>query len=63
MARVTAPDNGNVTDTSASINITEPGVHRMYDRRSEELRARHILFMVKPDAAPEETLKAYTKAN
>ena len=42
--------------------ITVPGVRRMYDRRAEELRARHILFSVKPDAAPADTLKAYEKA-
>jgi peptidyl-prolyl cis-trans isomerase SurA len=42
--------------------ITEPGIQRMYDRRKEELRARHILFIVKPDASPEDTLKAYQKA-
>jgi peptidyl-prolyl cis-trans isomerase SurA len=42
--------------------ITEPGVRRLYERRSEELRARHILFIVKPDASPEDTMKSYTKA-
>lgn len=42
--------------------ITEPGIQRMYDRRREELRARHILFVVKPDAPPADTLKAYEKA-
>ncbi len=42
--------------------ITEPGVRRLYNRRQEELRARHILFTVKPDAPPADTLKAYEKA-
>lgn len=42
--------------------ITEPGVRRMYDRRTEELRARHILFSVKADAPPADTLRAFEKA-
>jgi peptidyl-prolyl cis-trans isomerase SurA len=34
----------------------------MYDRRTEEIRAQHILLSVKPDAQGEDTLKAYNKA-
>lgn len=32
-----------------------------YDRLSEEIRASHILIMVAPDAAPEDTIKAYSR--
>jgi len=42
--------------------ITEPGIKRLYDRRKEEIRVQHILLSVKPDAAPEETAKAYSTA-
>ena len=43
-------------------DITEPGIKLLYNRRQEEIRAQHILISLKPDASPEETLKAYTKA-
>lgn len=42
--------------------LTDPGVKLLYERKQEEIRAQHILLSVKPDASPEETLKAYTKA-
>jgi peptidyl-prolyl cis-trans isomerase SurA len=42
--------------------ITEPGVQKLYERRREEIRAQHILIKTVPDAKPEDTLKAYTKA-
>ncbi|HLB00566.1 MAG TPA: peptidylprolyl isomerase, partial [Bacteroidota bacterium] len=42
--------------------ITEPGVRLLYDRQTEEIRAKHILLAVKPEASPEDTLKAYRKA-
>ncbi len=42
--------------------VTEPGVRQLYERRREELRAQHILFSVKADAPPADTLKAYEKA-
>lgn len=42
--------------------ITEPGIRLLYDRKREEIRGRHILLAVKPEATPADTLKAYTKA-
>ena len=42
--------------------ITEPGIKRLYDHRQKQISAQHILFSMKPDASPEETLKVYTKA-
>ncbi|MBI1807236.1 MAG: peptidylprolyl isomerase [Ignavibacteria bacterium] len=42
--------------------LTEPGVQQLYKRRTEEIRAQHILLKVTPDATSEETLKIYTKA-
>ncbi|HLF13787.1 MAG TPA: peptidylprolyl isomerase, partial [Bacteroidota bacterium] len=41
--------------------ITEPGIRLLYDRKTEEIRGKHILVAVKPEASPAETLKAYTK--
>jgi len=43
-------------------DITEPGVRLLYDRKTEEIRAKHILITVKPEASPADTLKAYQKA-
>ena len=42
--------------------ITEPGIRLLYDRKTEEIRGRHILVAVKPEASPADTLKAYEKA-
>jgi peptidyl-prolyl cis-trans isomerase SurA len=42
--------------------ISEPGVRLLYDRKTEEIRAKHILVAVKPEASPADTLKAYEKA-
>jgi peptidyl-prolyl cis-trans isomerase SurA len=42
--------------------ITDPALNEIYDRKKEELRAKHILLKVTPNATPEETLKIYTKA-
>jgi len=42
--------------------LTEPGIKKLYDRKKEEIRAKHILISVKAGASPEETSKAYTKA-
>ncbi|MBI1803388.1 MAG: peptidylprolyl isomerase [Ignavibacteriae bacterium] len=42
--------------------ITEPGIKQLYERRKVNIHAGHILLSVKPDASPEDTLKAYTKA-
>ncbi len=42
--------------------LTEPGVRLLYQRRQEYIRPQHILLALKPDASPEETLKAYSKA-
>lgn len=40
---------------------TERLVREAYDRTVEEVAASHILVMVKPEAAPVDTLKAYEK--
>ena len=42
--------------------LIEPGVRMLYDRKLEEIRARHILVRVARDAAPADTLAAYRKA-
>ncbi len=41
--------------------ITESLIKEAYDRMQEEINANHILIMVEPNAAPEDTLAAYTK--
>ncbi|HEY9049310.1 MAG TPA: peptidylprolyl isomerase [Ohtaekwangia sp.] len=41
--------------------LTDSLVKLTYDRMKEEVRASHILINVKPDASPEDTLKAYNK--
>jgi peptidyl-prolyl cis-trans isomerase SurA len=41
--------------------ITEPGLKLLYDRKTEEIRAKHILVAVKPESPPADTLKAYEK--
>lgn len=46
----------------AEKEITEPGVRLMYERKKEEIRAKHILIALKPNATPEDTLKAWNKA-
>jgi peptidyl-prolyl cis-trans isomerase SurA len=43
-------------------DITEPGIRLLYDRKTEEIRGRHILIAVKPEAPPADTLAAYQKA-
>lgn len=42
--------------------VTEPGVRLLYDRKLEEVRARHILVKVANWASPDDTLAAFTKA-
>jgi peptidyl-prolyl cis-trans isomerase SurA len=42
--------------------LSVPGVQELYKRRQSNIRAQHILLSVKPDALPEDTLKAYAKA-
>jgi peptidyl-prolyl cis-trans isomerase SurA len=42
--------------------INDPGVRRLYNLRKEEIRAQYILIMVKQDASPEDTAKAWAKA-
>jgi len=42
--------------------LTEPGTRQLYERRKVNIHAAHILISVKPDASPEDTLKAYAKA-
>jgi peptidyl-prolyl cis-trans isomerase SurA len=42
-------------------NVTEQLVKEAYDRLHEQIRAAHILIMVKPYASPQDTLAAYEK--
>jgi len=42
--------------------LVEPRLKEMYQRRSEEIRASHILFRLNPNPTPAETLAAYNKA-
>jgi peptidyl-prolyl cis-trans isomerase SurA len=42
--------------------VTGPALQEMYDHRSQEVRASHILISVKELASPADTLEAYTKA-
>lgn len=42
--------------------VVEPGVQRSYDTKKEEIRASHILFRLKRNATPEDTLMAYIRA-
>jgi peptidyl-prolyl cis-trans isomerase SurA len=41
--------------------LTDSLMRLTYERLKEEVNASHILISVKPDAPPEDTLKAYTK--
>ena len=41
--------------------LTDSLVRLTYERMKEEVNASHILIKLKPDASPEDTLKAYTK--
>ncbi|MEP0264071.1 peptidylprolyl isomerase [Dokdonia sp.] len=43
------------------VEVTESLVKEAYDRTTTEVKARHILVKVTPDASPSDTLKAYTK--
>jgi peptidyl-prolyl cis-trans isomerase SurA len=42
--------------------ITGPGLQKLYERQSEEIRPSHILLTLNPKASPEDSAKAYTKA-
>ena len=41
--------------------LTDSLMRLTYERLKEEVKASHILIKVKPDALPDDTLKAYTK--
>jgi peptidyl-prolyl cis-trans isomerase SurA len=41
--------------------LTDSLIRLTYERLKEEVKASHILIAVKPEASPEDTLKAYTK--
>ncbi|MEO1631933.1 MAG: peptidylprolyl isomerase, partial [Bacteroidota bacterium] len=41
--------------------VTERVVQALFDRQQEEVRASHILLRVTPEAAPADTLAAFTK--
>ena len=42
--------------------VTEPGIQNLFNHKKEEIRAKHILLKLAPNASPEETLKVYIKA-
>ncbi|HUL43868.1 MAG TPA: peptidylprolyl isomerase [Bacteroidota bacterium] len=42
--------------------VTSPGIRELYQRRTEEVRAQHILLRLAPDAKPDDTLRVYNKA-
>lgn len=42
--------------------IVEPKIQELYSRKTEEIRASHILIRVNPDASPADTIAAYQKA-
>ncbi len=42
--------------------VVRPGIQRLYKRRTEELRAAHILLPFPANASPAESLAAYRKA-
>src|SRR3970282_697291 len=42
--------------------ITRPWIDTLYQRRLEEVRARHILISVGENASAQDTLKAYEQA-
>ncbi|HYF70553.1 MAG TPA: peptidylprolyl isomerase [Ohtaekwangia sp.] len=42
-------------------NITDSLVRMTYERMKEEVRAAHLLITLKPDASPEDTLKAFNR--
>lgn len=42
--------------------VTGPALEEMYNHRSQEIRASHILITVKENPTPADTLEAYTKA-
>jgi peptidyl-prolyl cis-trans isomerase SurA len=42
--------------------LIEPNLRKLYDRKREEIRAKHILLNVSATATPEETLAVYNKA-
>jgi peptidyl-prolyl cis-trans isomerase SurA len=43
-------------------DVVDPGVREMYDRRSEEIRASHILLSLTPKASREDSSAAYRQA-
>ncbi len=42
--------------------ITKPALERLYQRKLKEVRASHILIRLQPNAAPADTLAAFTTA-
>lgn len=42
-------------------NVNEKLINEAYDRMKYEIKASHILIFARPDASPEDTLKAYKK--
>ena len=44
-------------------DITTPGIRKLYQHRTEEIRASHILLTLSPNASPADSLRVYQKAN
>lgn len=42
--------------------VTSPGVRRLYQRRTEEIRSSHILLNLSPEASVEDSVNTYAKA-
>lgn len=55
-------DNSVAQSFMIEKEVIEPGMQQMYDKKKDEVRASHILFRLKPSAAPEDTLMAYFHA-
>ncbi|MGC4021950.1 MAG: peptidylprolyl isomerase [Cyclobacteriaceae bacterium] len=45
----------------AEKNLLDQLTREAYDRLTQEVKASHILILLKPDASPEDTLKAFNK--
>ena len=42
--------------------VINPGIHQLYDRKIEEVRASNILFRLPPKPTPQDTVHAYDRA-
>jgi len=42
--------------------VTSPGTQRLYQRRTEEIRASHVLLNLSPESSPDDSVTTYAKA-